>query len=275
MTSDSWIADIQPLHQTDTLLLLIKLISSIHANAPPYLNGASATTTRTNKQTYVCTNTIRNESIPNVRHINKYELCLLGKWTEHTYTYMIPIPATPSLHLSLIRSTVAAAAFPAQCVNQSNYIIISQWWDCLTFNSCVQSRASSTVDTYLFQIWQIWFEKLLFTCVTYLYTFTCSRNANFQWMVEGDETHTYTLARRRFSHDFVFQFYHHVFWSSSSNLSNLHGSQYFILTKRLARLFVVSWNNVENNSTQINQNKHFLNEIFAGIVAKEEEEVYN
>lgn len=95
MTSNSWIADIQPLHQTDTLLLLIKLISSIHANAPPYLNGASATTTQTNKQTYVCTNTIRNESIPNVRHINKYELCLLGKWTEHTYTYMIPIPATP------------------------------------------------------------------------------------------------------------------------------------------------------------------------------------
>lgn len=35
---------------------------------------------------------------------------------------------------------------------------------------------------------------------------------------------------------------------------------------------MVSRNNVENYSTQINQNKHFLNEIFAGIVAKEEEE---
>lgn len=141
---------------------------------------------RTQQAAQTNRHTIQNESIPNVRHINKCELCLLGETCTHTIMWNYCLVCTthsvstsippPFVYLSHIRSTVATAA--RCCISHITHTVsINQiifWlllWLLLLFrngeivwrlNSCVKS-ITSTVDTYLFQIWQIWLETLLFT----------------------------------------------------------------------------------------------------------------
>lgn len=119
-------ADIEPVHENDIFLLLIKLIFRTHR---PYLNGVS-TTSGSNKHT------IQNESIPYVRHINKCELCLLGENVRiHTLTQSCEIivwcarhiqfqlPLHPLLSISLafaqLLLRLLAAAFLTHTVCQS------------------------------------------------------------------------------------------------------------------------------------------------------------
>lgn len=108
-----------------------------------------------------------------------------------------PIVAYPSL----IRSTVAAAAaFPAQCVDQSNYIIISQWWDDLTFNSCIIKRWHILASNLTNLIWEI----VVYMRHTFIYIETRRAMPFFSgWWAELRHTHAHTY-----------------FWSSSSDPSS-------------------------------------------------------
>lgn len=161
----------KPVHKNDTLLLLIKLISE-HTQAHNTFEW-SEHNDHSNKQTdIVHTHTIQNESIPNVRHINKCELCLLGKcthihytrihrererimWNDCLYTrhihFLLPIqpnPTHPNPFSSISHSLNCCCCFCSLHFSHTvsiNQIILlfHKWWDCLTFNSCVKSIINS------------------------------------------------------------------------------------------------------------------------------------